>query len=86
MTDPYGRILGFIIIIIIIIIVIKSCESLVCTATGYVLDSRSSNRGRGKICPYSTASRPVVGPTQPIKWALGAVLTGVKQPGREDDH
>jgi hypothetical protein len=35
----------------------------------------------------STASRPALGPIQPlIQWVLGALLPGVKQPGHEADH
>jgi hypothetical protein len=40
-----------------------------------------------KIFLFSTASRPVVGPTHsPIQWILGAVSPGVKGQGREADH
>jgi hypothetical protein len=41
----------------------------------------------GKIFLLSTSSRPVLGPTQPpIQWILGALSSGVKQPGRETNH
>jgi hypothetical protein len=36
---------------------------------------------------FSTASRPVLGPTQaPIKWGLGALSPGIKRQGFEADH
>jgi hypothetical protein len=37
---------------------------------------------------FSTASRPVLGPTQPlIQWGTGRALSpGVKRPGYEADH
>jgi hypothetical protein len=36
---------------------------------------------------FTTAFRPTLGPTQPpIKWVPGAVLLGIKWPGREADH
>jgi hypothetical protein len=35
----------------------------------------------------TTASRTVLGPTQPpLQWVLGALTLGVKRPGREADH
>jgi hypothetical protein len=35
----------------------------------------------------TTASRPVLGPTQPpIQWVPGVLSLGVKRPGRETDH
>jgi hypothetical protein len=36
---------------------------------------------------FATASRPVLGPTQPpIQWVPGALSLGVKRPGREACH
>jgi hypothetical protein len=46
------------------------------------LDSRQC-----KICLFSTASRPNIGPTQPpIQLVLGALSPGVKRQGRVADH
>jgi hypothetical protein len=39
----------------------------------------------GKII-ISTASRPVLGPTQPLQWVPGCICLDVKRPGREADH
>jgi hypothetical protein len=40
-----------------------------------------------EVCIFSTASRPVLRPTQPaIQWVPGALSPGVKRPGREADH
>jgi hypothetical protein len=45
-----------------------------------------SRRGLG-IFLFTTASRRVLGPTQPpIPWIPGALFLGVKRPGREADH
>jgi hypothetical protein len=58
---------------------------------GYGLDDRGSVgfdswRGLG-IFLFITASRTVLGPTQPpIQWVPGAPPLGVKRPGREADH
>jgi hypothetical protein len=50
----------------------------------YGLDGRGSITGRGKIFHFSTASRPVLGSTQPpIQRVSGALSPGVKRPGRE---
>jgi hypothetical protein len=39
------------------------------------------------IFPFTTASKPPLGPTQPpIQWVSGALSLGVKRPGREADH
>jgi len=36
---------------------------------------------------FARASRPALGPTRsPIQWVLGALIPGVKRPGRESDH
>jgi hypothetical protein len=48
---------------------------------------RSSSPGRVKNFLFSTSSRPVLGPTQPlIQWVHGALSPGVKRPGREATH
>jgi hypothetical protein len=45
-----------------------------------------SRQGLG-IFLFSTASRPAVGPSQPlIQWVPGVLFLGVKRPGREADH
>jgi hypothetical protein len=58
-------------------------------ATGYGLDDRGV-RVRipvGSRIPFSTSSRPTLGPTQPpIQWVPGALSPGVKRPGCEADH
>jgi hypothetical protein len=42
---------------------------------------------RHEIFLYSTASRPALGPTQPlIQWALGALPAEVKRQGHVADH
>jgi hypothetical protein len=43
--------------------------------------------GAGKVISlFVTASRPVLGTTQPpIQWVSGALSLGVKRPGREAD-
>jgi hypothetical protein len=54
---------------------------------GYGLDGQGSIPGRGKIFLFSTASRPVLGPTQPpIQWIPVVISPGVEQPGCEADH
>jgi hypothetical protein len=51
---------------------------------GYTQDSRGWIPGRDKAFLFSTTSRPVLGPTQPlIQWVLGALFLGVKRSGRE---
>jgi hypothetical protein len=48
---------------------------------------RSSSPGRVKNFLFSTLSRPVLGFTRPpIQWVSGALLKGIKRPGRECDH
>jgi hypothetical protein len=45
-----------------------------------------SRRGLGIIL-FTTASKTALGPTQsPIRWILGALSLGLKQPWREADH
>jgi hypothetical protein len=48
---------------------------------------RGSNHDRGKIFPFSPASRPVLGPNQPpIQRVPGAISPETKQPGCEADQ
>jgi hypothetical protein len=55
--------------------VLPCWDSSVGIATGYELDDRGSNPGRGKIFVLSTTSRPALGPTQPpIQWVQEAFL------------
>jgi hypothetical protein len=62
-------------------------HSSVSIETGYGLDGRGSNPGRGTIFLSYTASRPALGPTQaPIQWVLESLSLGVKQSGREAEH
>jgi hypothetical protein len=62
-------------------------DSTVDIATGYGLGrsrSRSSSPARGKM--FSTSSRPVLGPTQPLTQCVpGAPSPAVKRPEREAD-
>jgi hypothetical protein len=40
-----------------------------------------------EIFPFSTASRPALGPTRPpIQWALGVISQGLKRLGLEANH
>jgi hypothetical protein len=42
---------------------------------------------QGLVIFFTTASRPALGPTQPlIQWVPGVLSLGVKQPGHEADH
>jgi hypothetical protein len=46
--------------------------------------SRSSSPGKVKNFPFATASRPVLGPTQPpIHWVLVFISPGINRPGNE---
>jgi hypothetical protein len=58
------------------------------TATGWSVGSLGFDSRQGqKIFPFSAASRPALGPTQPpIQWATGTFCPVLKQPRREDDH
>jgi hypothetical protein len=53
-------------------------------ALGYGMDERGfeSRQGLG-IFLFTTATRPVLGPTQPPIQVLRALSLGVKRPGRE---
>jgi hypothetical protein len=55
---------------------------------GYKLDGRGSIPGRNKrVFLYSTAPRPILGPTQlPIQWVSRALCLRVNRPGREANH
>jgi hypothetical protein len=62
-------------------------DSSLGTVTGYWLDGQGSIPGRGKISPFSIASRPAMGPTQPlIQWVQGSLPPVVKRPGCKADH
>jgi hypothetical protein len=72
------------------IIFLKRRDSSVGIALGYGLDDRGSSvrfpAGLG-IFLFTTASRTVLGPTQPpIQWVPGDLSLGVKRPGREAGH
>jgi hypothetical protein len=57
-------------------------------ATGWTIGVRrfESRRGLG-IFLFTTASRPVLKPTQPpTQWVSGALSLGVRRPRREADH
>jgi hypothetical protein len=55
------------------------------TAVHAHVSSLSSRQGLG-IFLFTTASRPALGPAQPIQWVPGALSLGIKRPGREADH
>jgi hypothetical protein len=63
---------------------IWSRDSSVGIATGWTAGVRFPS-GQ-EIFLYSTASRPTLGPTQPIKWIKRVLSPGVKRPGYEADH
>jgi hypothetical protein len=70
----------------------RPARSLISTlsgiALGYGLDNRGfeSRYGLG-IFLFSTASRPVLGPTQsPVQWVPGSLSLAGKRPGREANH
>jgi hypothetical protein len=49
--------------------------------------SRSSSPGEGKNVLFSTSSRPVLRPTQPLtQWALGHLSPGIKLSGLQADY
>jgi hypothetical protein len=71
---------------------VRSRDSSVGIALGYGMDDRDSGvrfpggGGLGSFL-FTTVSRTSLGPTQPpIQWVRGALLLGVKRPGREADH
>jgi hypothetical protein len=52
-------------------------------ATGYGLDGSGFDSCQCKIFLFFTASKPILGPTQPpIKWVRGAPSPRVKRQGR----
>jgi hypothetical protein len=67
-----------------------SRDSVVGVATGYGLDDRGVGvrvQVESRNFPFSTSSRPALGPTQPpIQWTPGALSPGVKRPGIETDY
>jgi hypothetical protein len=66
-----------------------SRDSAVGILMGCGLDTRGQNSSPSKVKNFlfSTMSRPVQGPTQPlVQWVPGALSPGVKQPGLEADH
>jgi hypothetical protein len=65
----------------------RSCMVLRMSRYRDGLDSRGSNRGKGKIILFSTSSRPALGYTQPpIRLVPGAISLVVKRPVCEADH
>jgi hypothetical protein len=51
------------------------------------LDGKGSIPGKGKICLFSIALIPALGPTQPpTEYLTMAISPGGKQPGPEADH
>jgi hypothetical protein len=63
--------------------IVESLDSSDGTATDWTVDGPSSIPSKRKIFLFSTASRPVLGPTQPIQRILGTIFQGVKRPGRQ---
>jgi hypothetical protein len=65
-------------------------EEIEATWTSEILvsyDRGFDSRRRLGIFLFTTASRTVLGPTQPlIQWVAGALSPGIKRPGREADH
>jgi hypothetical protein len=77
------------IIIIKIIVIIMLLEMIAQSVWQWatVCATRVQFRKKQDIFLYSTASRPVLGPTQPpIQWVPVALSPEVKRPGREADH
>jgi hypothetical protein len=68
-------------------VVNSSRHSSVCRATGYGLDGQGWIQSRSKVFLYSTVSKPVLKPIQPlIHLVSGALFLRVKWPRREADH
>jgi hypothetical protein len=66
---------------------LRSSDSSVGTATGYVVDDRGVGVRVLKNFLFSKSSRPALGSTQlPIQCVQGGLSPGVKRPGREGDH
>jgi hypothetical protein len=67
---------------------VRSRDSSVGIALGYGLDDRGFEyRQELGIFPFTTVSRPALGPTQPpIQRLPGDLSLRIKQPGRETEH
>jgi hypothetical protein len=62
----------------------KVLHAFLISRTYVSYSSRGSNPSRGKITFFTSASRPAVGPTQPLnQWLRGPLSPGVKRPGHE---
>jgi hypothetical protein len=66
----------------------RSWDSSVGIALGYGLDDRGfKSRQELGMFPFTTTSRPALGPTQsPVKWIPGSLSLGIKRPEHEADH
>jgi hypothetical protein len=65
----------------------KGRDSSIHTVTGYRLKGGCLISGRGKICLHPTASRPLLGPTQPlIQWTIRTLSSGCTDAGALTDH
>jgi hypothetical protein len=72
---------------LIVMCMVWSRNSSVVIATRYGLDGPDLIPSKGKIFLFSTAYRPILGPTQPpIQWVRGALSHGVNRQGREADQ
>jgi hypothetical protein len=62
-------------------------RSAVRVAMGYGLDGKGSIPDEGKIFPFSTASTPALGPTQPpTQWVTGTLSPALRRLWRGADH